>query len=59
MQEDFEVAVSLNHDIMTSFDSTSDPEPQIGAKQGRYNCVRLLPYAYGQHINVLKQFVYV
>jgi hypothetical protein len=24
----FEVAVSLNHDLMTSFDSTSDPEPQ-------------------------------
>ncbi len=23
------------------------------------NCVRLLPYAYGQHINVLKHFVYV
>jgi hypothetical protein len=24
----FELAVSLNHDIITSFDSTSDPEPQ-------------------------------
>jgi hypothetical protein len=23
---------------------------------GGYNCVRLLPYAYGQHINVLKYF---
>jgi hypothetical protein len=23
------------------------------------NCVRLLPYAYGQHVNVLKHCVYV
>jgi hypothetical protein len=27
----FEVAVSLSHDIM-SFDSTSDPDPKISAK---------------------------
>ncbi len=26
--EQFEVAVSINQDVMTSFDSTSDPEPQ-------------------------------
>jgi hypothetical protein len=24
-----------------------------------HNCVRLLPYAYGQHMNVLKHSVYV
>ncbi len=24
-----------------------------------YNCVRLLPYAYGQHINVRKHVVHV
>ena len=24
-----------------------------------YNCVRLLLYAHGQHINVLKHFLYV
>jgi hypothetical protein len=43
------------------FDSTSDPEPQIlsqGAVCG-YNCLRLLLYAYGQHINVVNHFVYV
>jgi hypothetical protein len=28
MWEAVEVAVSLKHDIMTSFDSTSDPEAQ-------------------------------
>ncbi len=31
---------------------------KIWAKQGGYNCVRrLLPYAYGKHINVLKHFI--
>ncbi len=55
----FEVADSLKHDIITSFDSTSDPEPQNLSQVGWVYCVRLLPYAFGQHINVLKHFVYV
>jgi hypothetical protein len=33
--------------------------PKIWANYCVYNCVRLLPYAYGQHINVLKHFLYV
>ena len=33
--------------------------PKIWAKLCGYNCRRLLPYAYGQHINVLKHIVYV
>ncbi len=27
-QQQFEVAVSLNNDVLTSFDSTSEPDPQ-------------------------------
>ena len=42
-KKQFEVAASLNHDVKTFFDS--------------YNCLMLLPYAHGQHINVLNRFV--
>jgi hypothetical protein len=41
------------------FGSTSDPEPQNLSLLQWVNCLRLLLHAYGQHINVLKQFVYV
>ncbi len=55
------MAVIHNHDIMTSFWLyISDPEPQNLSQVSRVdNCVRLLLYAYGQQINVLKHFVYV
>ncbi len=33
--------------------------PKIWAKQGGYNCVRLILYDHGQHINVLNHFVCV
>ncbi len=33
--------------------------PKIWAKKCGYNTLRLLPYAHGQHINVLKHIVYV
>ncbi len=33
--------------------------PNIWSNYCGYNYVRLLLYDYGQHINVLKQFVYV
>ncbi len=53
-------AVSLNHDKMTSFwlhkwprTTKSDPS-SVGVIY-----LRLLPYAQGQHINVLNYFVYV
>ncbi len=39
--------------------ATSDPEPQNMSQWCDYNFLRLLPYAHGQHINVLKHFVYV
>ncbi len=38
------------------FNSTIDHVPQNLSQVGGYNCVRLIPYAYGQHINVLKHF---
>ena len=42
------------------FDSTSYHVPQNLSWVGWvYNCVRLLQYAHGQHINVLKHCVYV
>ena len=55
--EQFEVAVSLNHDIMTSFGlhkwiQNPKSEPSCG-----YNCVSLLLYAYGQHVNVVTHCV--
>ncbi len=55
----FEAAVSLKRDIITSFDSTSDLEPQNLNQVGVGNCVRLLAYAYGQRYNVLKHCVHV
>ncbi len=33
--------------------------PKIWPKYGGHNCLRLLTYAHGQHMNVLKHFVYV
>ncbi len=46
-----------NHII---FDSTSDPEPQnLTHVVWVYNCVRLILYAHGHHINVFHHFVYV
>jgi hypothetical protein len=45
-----------NHIILTPQVTQS---PKIWAKLSGYNCVRLILLAYGQHINVLKHFVYV
>jgi hypothetical protein len=44
---------------MHHFDSTSDHVSQNLSQVGWVNCVRLLLYANGQHINVLNHFVYV
>ncbi len=55
----FEIAVTLNHDVMTILTPQVTKNPKFWAKYGGYNCVKLLPYAYGQHINVLKHCVYV
>jgi hypothetical protein len=33
--------------------------PKIWSNYSGYNCVRLLPYAYRQHVNVLKHFVHI
>ena len=52
----FEVAVSLNHDVMTC---VSTPHVTQLAHVLGHNCVRLLPHAYGQHMNVLKYFAYI
>ncbi len=38
------------------FDSTSDHVPQNLTQVVGCNCLRLLPYTHGQHINVLKLF---
>ena len=60
-KEQFEVSVSLNHDVMTSFwrlykwSRTPKSVPQVGG----YNCDRLILFYHGQHINVLKHFVHV
>ena len=51
-------AVSLNHCVI-HIDSTVTKDNNVWANLGGYNCVRLLMYAYEQHINVLKHFVYV
>jgi len=48
--------------IMTQwhhFHSPSDPEFPNLSQFEKYHGVKLLPYAYGKHINVLKHFVYV
>ncbi len=55
----FKVAVSHHHDVMIWFwlhklVRRPYPWPTRG-----YNCVRPLPYAYGQHMNVLKHFACV
>jgi len=56
----FEVALSLNLDVMTSFwPPQVTQNPKLWATYGGYNCVSLILYANEQHINVLKQFVYV
>ncbi len=55
----FEVAVSLNHDAMPSFQLYKWPRTPKSEPSRVGNCVRLLPYAYGQHINVFKHFVYI
>jgi hypothetical protein len=57
----FQVAVSLNNDVMTSFDSRSDPEPQ---NLSLILWTKLFEAATkkdvnGQHINLLKYFLYV
>jgi len=45
--------------IQHQFDSRSDPEPQNMTQEVWDNCVRLLQYTNGQHINVFKHFEYV
>ncbi len=56
----FEVAVSLNHDVMTCFDSTSVPGP---LNLSLVLWLKLFKAATkdvkGQHTNVLKHCVYV
>ncbi len=60
MQQQLKLTVSPHHDISTSFwlhkwPSTSKSDPSsVGIIY-----LRLMPYAHGQHINVLKHFVYV
>jgi hypothetical protein len=41
------------------FDSTSDPDDKNPGKLGWFNCIRMLPCAYGEYIHMLKHFVYV
>jgi hypothetical protein len=55
----FELAVSLNHDVMTFLTPQVTQNTKIRAKECGYDCLRLLLYAHRQHMNVLKQFVYV
>jgi len=51
----FEMAVSLNHDVMTSFCLHMLPRtPKSESCRVVDNCVRLLQYAYGQLITMLK-----
>ncbi len=45
------------NDIMLTPQVTKNPK--IWPKKCGYICLRLLPYAHGQHTNVLKHFVYV
>ncbi len=54
------MAVSLDHDLMTYFDSTSDPEPQfLSLVLWVKLCEAATKDVNGQHINVLKHFAYV
>ncbi len=62
MQQQLKLAVSLNHDIMTSFwlhkwPRTTKSDPSTSSVGIIY--LRLMPYAQGQHNNLLKHFVYV
>ncbi len=50
------MAVSLNHDVMTNF---LTPHMIQMAQILGHNCVRLPPYVYEQHMNVLKHSAYV
>ncbi len=59
MQKQFEVDVSLHHEVMTSFQLHKAPRTPKSEPSRVDNCVRLLPYAYEQHINVFKCFVNV
>ncbi len=55
-----DVAVSLNqyhNDIILTPQVSQNPN--IWPKECGYNCLRLLPYTHGRHINKLKQFLYV
>ena len=53
----FAMAVSLNHDLMTSFWLHKWPRsPKSELSRCGHNCVWLLTHAHGQHINVLKNF---
>jgi hypothetical protein len=62
MQQQLKMAVSLNHDIMTLFwlhkwPRTTKSDPSTSSVGIIY--FRLMPYAHGQHNNVLKHFAYV
>jgi hypothetical protein len=60
MQEAFcEVDVSLNHEIMTSFQIHIRHPPKISEPSCVGICFRLLLYADGEHMNVLKLIVHV
>ena len=56
----FEFAVSINHDVMTTFQlHISDSEPHNLSQVVWVLFLWPLLYVDGQHINVLKHFVYV
>ncbi len=61
MQQQLKLAISLNHNVMTSlfwhhkWPRTPKSDPSNVGKI----YLRLMPYAHGQHINVLKNFEYV
>ncbi len=62
MQQQLKLAVSLNHDIMTSFWLHKWPRSTQSDPSTSSVCIiylRLMPYAHGQHNNVLEHFVYV
>ncbi len=60
MQQQLKLAVSLNHDIITSFWLHKWPRPSK-SDPSRVDIIylRLMTYAHGQHINVINHFVYV
>ena len=59
MGKQFEVAVSLNHDIISSFWLSKWARTPKSDPSSVENCVRLIRYAHGEYINVLNHFVYV